>query len=170
MKTLFSSDIEFISKFYSIHTELGTTQKCCDYLETLSREQSEPWKSILLGLCHILKGDGLHQLTYANRDEYEKAYLILDEALKRIKNKKRILFLFAERNRIEALALSFTRPISEIIILFDELIDNRLACDSPAVQTEVAKAMLSKSFVIWKYSEAAEEQGLMAQKDALFRR
>lgn len=170
MKSLFSEDVDFINKFYSIHAELGTTQKCCNNLEYLSKEHPEPWKSILLGLCHILKGDGLHQQTYNNREDYEKAYHILDEAQKRIKNKKRLLFLFTERNKLEALALSLTHPINDIKILFDEFIDNLKTYDAPAIQAEVAKAMLSRSFIIWKYSEIAKEQGLISQNEILFKK
>ena len=170
MKTLVSSDIEFINEFYRIHTKFGTSQECCNRLEDLSREKAEPWKSILLGLCHILKGDGLQLLTYDNREEYEQAYVILDKVQKEIKDRKGLLFLFVERYRIDALALSFIHPIKEIEKLFDEVIEKFKADKTPEIQAEVAKAMLSKSFILWKYSKEAEKQGFAKQQEALSKR
>ncbi|MDE7305675.1 MAG: SIR2 family protein [Alistipes sp.] len=170
MKTLFSLDTEFINKFYRLHAELGTTQKCCDYLETLSETQSEPWKSISLGLRHILQGDGIRLRTYNNKEQYEQAYLILDKIQKRIRNKERLLYLFVERNKLDALALTLTRPIKEIEESFNKLIEKFRANRAPAFQTEIAKAMLSKSFILWKYSNEAKEQGFPSKQKDLFQR
>lgn len=170
MKTLVSSDIECINEFYEIYTKFGTSQECCDCLENLSREKAEPWKSIFLGLCHWLKGDGIQEQTYDNREEYKQAYVILDKVQKEIKDRDGLLFLFVEKYRIDALSLSFTRPVKEIEKLFDEIIEKFKVDKTPEIQAEVAKAMLFKSFMFWKYSQKAEAQGFSSQQEELFKR
>ena len=96
----FAIDEDIINEYISLHTELGTTQECCDAVLELSNNKIEPWKSLLKGLVHTIKGDGVEITSqrYEGEKEYEKAYVIFDEVQKQIKNKKGLLFLFTEIN------------------------------------------------------------------------
>ena len=169
MAKTFTTDEEIINEYYRLYTELGTTQKCCDVILELSQSQSELWKSILNGLVHTLKGDGLGIVqNYDNKEEYKQAYDIFDNVRKQIKNKKGLLFLFVEKKRIDALALCFTVPIKEIEALFDNVINQFKDNKTTAIQVQVAKIMLSKSFILWKYAQLAEDNGYKEEYSNLF--
>lgn len=170
MEKKFVTDEDIINKYYHIYNELGATQKCCDAILELSHNQSEPWKSILEGLVHTIKGDGIGITSqrYEGKEEYEKAYIIFEEAKKQIKNKKGLLFLFVEKQRIDALALCFEKPVKEIEPLFDNLINKFKDDKTPAIQAQVAKAMLSKSFTLWKYAKLAESEDYKDEQKNLF--
>ena len=170
MAKKFTTDEEVINEYYRLCTELGATQKCCDAILDLSEKQPEPWKSILKGLVHELKGDGIGIQNYDNKNEYEQAYKIFNNVQKQIKNKKGLLFLFVERSRIDALALCFTTPVKEIEEMFDRLTDKFKDDKTPAIQAQVARAMLSKSFILWKYAKLAENDGYKEEQRNLFKK
>lgn len=166
----FAIDEDIINEYISLHTELGTTQECCDAVLELSNNKIEPWKSLLKGLVHTIKGDGVEITSqrYEGEKEYEKAYVIFDEVQKQIKNKKGLLFLFTEINRITALALCRTRPIKEIESLYDNLIEKFKDDETPAIKAQIATAMLDKSFVFWKYAKLAESNNYEKEYKKLF--
>ena len=172
MAKKYTIDEEIINEYRRLHTELGTTQACCDAVLDLSENKPEPYKSILKGLIHTLKGDGIEITSprYEGEDEYAKAYAIFEEVQSQIKNKKGLLYLFVEVQRIDALALCFTKPIMEIETLFDN-IKNKFKDDkTPAIQAQIAQAMLSKGFILCKYANLAKSNGYENEYKKLFKK
>ena len=51
------TDENIIEEYRRIYVEFGMTQKCCDSVLELSQKSPEPWKSVLEGMVHALKGD-----------------------------------------------------------------------------------------------------------------
>lgn len=170
MEKKLTTDVDIINEYSRLHAELGTTQKCCNAVLDLSENKPEPWKSILKGLVYLLKGDGIEitDQSYKGEKEYKKAYAIFDKVQKQIKDKKGLLYLFVEINRIDALALCFTKPIKQIESLYDDLINKFKDDETSAIQAGVAKAMLCKSFVLGKYSELAESEEYKKEYCILF--
>ena len=74
-----------------------------------------------------------------------------------------MLFVFVEREKITSLALSLEKPIEKILSLFDNVINHFESDDNSFVQYEVASAMLDKSFILWKYSKANNDNNLFQQ-------
>lgn len=172
MKKISTTDENIINEYYGLCTELGTTQKCYDAVLNLSENKQEPWKSILVGLAYELEGNGIKMTDkqYENTEGYKKAYTVFNKIQKEIKDKEGLLFLFVEVHRITALALCLTKPIKQIEYLYDNIINKFKDKTEPAIQTQVATAMLDKSFVLWKYSKLANENGFDEMQSNLFQK
>lgn len=120
------------------------------------------WEQIIDGLLCDLRGDGLELFDkkYGNKGEYHNAFKKFDDVINQIHDKDSLLFLFVERERITTLALSFEKSIDEIIVLFDNLISHFNDSENLSIQIQIARAMLDKSFVLYKYFEQNNDKDL----------
>jgi tetratricopeptide (TPR) repeat protein len=175
---LLNTDEAIIKEYGKIRSELGGTEKCYNDLENLinkiSPEKKDLWKIIIEGLLYCLKGDGFGIRSYDNKEEYYKAYEILNNVIKKIEDKNSLLFLFTEKHKITSLALSFRKPIKDIIFLFDNIINSFIDNENHDIQGQIVSTMLDKSFVLGKYydhdkSHTLFRDSLSLQKDIIKR-
>jgi hypothetical protein len=153
---IFTTDEEIISEYTRLFNEVEVSKRY-EALETLENQicpdKKDLWEFILKGLKCSLQGDGLIVNSYDNYDDYTNAYEAFNTAIKKIKDKDSLLFLFVEKERIGALALSLKKPVEEIIPLFDNLINRFESNPNLHIQTQVASAMLNKSFALGNYAQ-----------------
>ena len=102
----------------------------------------------------MLKGDGFDlPVSYSNTKYYLKANEIFSEVVEKIEDKKSLLFVFVERHRIDALALSRSIGSDEIVQLFGNFKSEFKNTTNEQIQAQVAYAMMNEVFDIWKINE-----------------
>jgi hypothetical protein len=139
-------------EYTRLYGEYGPSEKCYNEINALknkiSHEKRDMWEKIIEAMLCSLKGDGIGLIpSYDNKEDYSKAYEIYNSVIEKIKDKNSLLFLFVEIERITSLALSFKKSINDIIILYDNVINNFKNKKDDYFFIQISGALLSKSFV-----------------------
>jgi len=155
---LFSTDEEIIKEYLRLFNTLGCTKECLTAVKNLTKQiaskQQFLWKPILEGLQQQLQGDGFELPTpYNYTEHYLKACEILTGVAEKIEDKNSILFAFVEKYRIDALALSRSKDVNEVITLYDDLTNKFREDENDKIKACAVSAMLSKSFVLWQINK-----------------
>ena len=159
MKThLFTTDEAIINEYLRLYNKSGVSKECLRDIKNLAKqiasEKQTLWGPILDGLQWLLQGDGFEKpIPYNNTKYYLKAYEIFTDIVSKIKDKKSALFVFVEIKKIDALALSRSKDIEDVLPLYDDVINSLKNSTNELIQSSVAIAMLNKSFMLWEINK-----------------
>jgi tetratricopeptide (TPR) repeat protein len=153
------TDEEIIGKCERLYDEMGQSKEYLSAINGLTKqicqEKQAIWEQIIEGLKHTIQGDGLEiPASFAHTKHYIKAYEIFTSVVKKIKDKESLLYIYVEKERITALALSRTKDINTVIKLFDKNIINKFKkSKNIKILAQAVSAMLRKSFVLWEVNK-----------------